>query len=164
MLFLLDTNVLINANRDYYSIERVPEYWDWLVFNGNKERIKIPLEIYEEVTRGNDNLAAWAKLPTIKEALLLSEEVDQAAVQWVTYSGYANDLDDVEIEKIGLDPFLISYASIDIANRCIVTTEVSKPSRERSNKHIPDVCNNLGVFWCDPFEMNRRLDFRTNWR
>ena len=34
MLYLLDSNVLIDANRDYYPIERVPEFWDWLVAMG----------------------------------------------------------------------------------------------------------------------------------
>ena len=30
VLYLLDANVLIDANRDYYPIHRVPEFWDWL--------------------------------------------------------------------------------------------------------------------------------------
>lgn len=164
MLYLLDANVLMNANRDYYSLERVPEYWEWLIFNGENEIIKIPLEIYEEITRGSDTLADWAKHPQTKVALLFEEEVDQDAVQWVTYEGYGYDLDDVDIEKIGRDSFLISYAIRDKSNRCIVTTEVSKPSKNGSNKHIPDVCNELDIIWCDPFEMYRQLDFRTNWK
>ena len=49
MLYLLDANVLIDANRDYYPIARVPEFWDWLLEMGRLGRIKIPLEIYEEV-------------------------------------------------------------------------------------------------------------------
>ena len=49
MLCLLDANVLIDANRDYYPIERVPEFWDWLVEMGELGRVKIPLEIYEEI-------------------------------------------------------------------------------------------------------------------
>jgi len=32
LLYLLDANVLIAANRDYYPLGRVPEFWDWLVF------------------------------------------------------------------------------------------------------------------------------------
>jgi hypothetical protein len=164
MLYLLDANVLINANRDYYSIDRVPEYWDWLIFNGENKKIKIPLEIYEEITQGNDALSEWAKTPQTKTALLFQEEVDQGAVQWITYQGYGSDLDDVDIEKIGRDPFLISYARQEISSRCIVTTEVSKPNKNGSNRHIPDVCDQLQILWCDPFEMYRRLDFRTNWR
>jgi hypothetical protein len=49
VLYLLDANVLIDANRDYYPIARVPEFWDWLLEMGRLGRIKIPLEIYEEV-------------------------------------------------------------------------------------------------------------------
>lgn len=164
MLYLLDANVLMNANRDYYSISRVPEFWDWLIYNGNVGNIKIPEEIYDEITDGNDDLSHWAKLPQTKKALLFEEEIDTETVQWVTYEGYTSDLNDVDVEKIDRDSFLISYAWKDKYNRCIVTTEVSKPSRQGSNKHIPDVCNQLGIYWCDPFEMYRRLDFRTNWK
>lgn len=35
MLYLLDANVIIDANRDYYPLERVPEFWAWLVDCGN---------------------------------------------------------------------------------------------------------------------------------
>ena len=45
MLFLLDANVLIDANRDYYPIARVPEFWDWLVHNGSAGFVKIPIEV-----------------------------------------------------------------------------------------------------------------------
>ncbi len=31
MLYLLDANVLIDADRDYYPIDRVPEFWDWIL-------------------------------------------------------------------------------------------------------------------------------------
>lgn len=30
MLYLLDSSVLIDANRDYYPLERVPQFWGWL--------------------------------------------------------------------------------------------------------------------------------------
>ena len=77
--------------------------------------------------------------------------------------GYAPDLTDVEVEAIGLDPFLITYALHDRQNRCVVTTEVSKPRRTRHNRHIPDVCNTLGVQCINSFGLVRVLDFSTNW-
>jgi Domain of unknown function (DUF4411) len=30
MLYLLDSSVLIDANRDDYPLKRVPQFWDWL--------------------------------------------------------------------------------------------------------------------------------------
>ena len=62
MLYLLDANVLIDANRDYYPLGRVPEFWDWLVDRATKQQVKIPLEMYEEVLAGKeDDLTRWLK-------------------------------------------------------------------------------------------------------
>jgi Domain of unknown function (DUF4411) len=78
--------------------------------------------------------------------------------------GYAPDLTDDEILKIGRDPFLVAYALRNPAIRVVVTTESSKPSRRGANRHVPDVCGDLGVGSCNTFEMTRRLNFSTNWR
>lgn len=132
MLYLLDANVLIDANRDYYPIERVPEFWEWLADAGVKGFAKIPLEVYEEIKDGNDDLAQWAKDDRNREALLLQEEADVSLVSYVTDAGYAPDFTDDEVEKIGRDPFLIAYALSAPSKRCLVTTEVSKPRLQRA--------------------------------
>ena len=41
-LYLLDANVLIDAQRDYYPFEMVPEFWDWLVHMARQGTIKVP--------------------------------------------------------------------------------------------------------------------------
>lgn len=48
MLYLLDANTLIDAKRDYFEFERVPEFWEWVQHQGMIGNIKIPVEIYEE--------------------------------------------------------------------------------------------------------------------
>ncbi len=163
MLYLLDANVLIDANRDYYPIGRVDEYWAWLVHQGEQDRVKIPIEIYEEINVGDDALAEWAKQSTTVRALRLDEEVDIELVQRVTYEGYAPNLTDIEIEGIGRDPFLIAYALVDPNHRCVVTTEASKPKATRQNRRIPDVCADLNVQSINAFQFVRQLDFRTTW-
>lgn len=164
MIFLLDANVLIDANRDYYFIDRFPEFWDWLIFNGQTGNIKIPMEIFDELKNGNDRLSSWSKLEETKDALALNEEVNISLVQRVLREGYAEDLNDSEAEKLGRDPFLIAYALSNNKDRCIVTTEVSKPSRQRANKAIPDVCNLLGIPWFHSYEFYRTQNFGTNWK
>ncbi len=164
MLYLLDSNVLIDANRDYYSMERVPEFWEWLIDMGTRGFVKIPIEMLEELQEGRDTLADWAKDSEVISSLLLNEDADVYFVSQVTDDGYANDLTDDEIEKIGRDPFLISYALSNNNDRCIVTTETSKPKRQRANRHIPDVCNSLNIKCCGTFEFLRLLNFRTNWK
>ena len=164
MLYLLDANVLIDANRDYYSIDRIAEFWEWLIYVGGQDQVKIPLEIYEELKSGNDNLAAWAKSHEAELALLLGEEVEVNLVSTVIDDGYANDLTDDEVEKLGRDPFLIAYALKYKPDRCVVTTEVSKPKKQRANKHVPNVCESFGIPWCHTFEFVRSLNFSTRWK
>ncbi|MFV2044777.1 MAG: DUF4411 family protein [Anaerolineales bacterium] len=163
MLYLLDANVLIDANRDYYSLSRVPEFWEWLEDVGTRALVKIPVEIYEEIKDGKDDLAIWAKDHDVRSALIYAEEAEVTLVAQVTDQGYAPDLTDDEVEKIGRDPFLIAYALRAVTDRCIVTTEVSKPGRTRANRHLPDVCKDLGVNWCNTFAFVRDLDFTTGW-
>ena len=164
MIYLLDANVLIDANRDYYATDRVPEFWEWLVHQGQANTVKIAIEIYEEIKEGNDQLALWAKEDAVETAMLLNEAADPELVAKVTEEGYAPDLTDDEIEKIGRDPFLLSYAMTDVDDRTIVTTEVSKPRRQRANRHIPDVCDTFGLPCRNTFEFVRELNFSTNWQ
>ena len=56
MLYLLDANVLIRAHGDYYPIDRVPPFWNWLIAEGEAGHVKIPFEIYDEIAIGNDAL------------------------------------------------------------------------------------------------------------
>jgi len=170
LLYLLDANTLIDAKRDYYPIDRVPEFWDWLIYQGQQGKIKIPIEVYEEFydTKDKDGemdpLATWASLKEVKETLLFGEQAEQDLVARITYGGYINNPTDDELEKIGRDPFLISYALKDIENRCIVTTETSKPSRISANRHIPDVCNDFNIRCINNFQMIKELNFSTNWK
>ena len=129
MLHLLDANVLITAHNSYYPIDRVPEFWGWLAHVCSEEQAKVPLELYEEITDGNDALADWARDDDNRSALLLEEAVDGELVSRVVEHGYAPDLTDDELEKIGRDPFLIAYALVAAGQRCVVTTEVSRPRR-----------------------------------
>lgn len=169
VLYLLDANVLITAHRDYYAVARVPEFWHWLRHQAAAGRVKVPVEILEEVKRGRprkgmDDLLDWLKSSDVKDAIPLDEEPDPALVQRVITKGYAPDLNDHELVKLGRDPFLIAYALVNPAGRRIVTTEVSKPKKRRANRKIPDVAKRFGIKALNPFQFARELDFTTNWR
>ena len=164
MLYLLDANVFITAKNTYYPIDRVPEFWEWLIYQGEQGNIKIVQEVYDEIHGGDDDLSLWAKEDDVVNALVLDEEVDVDLVREVTEQGYASDLTDDEVEKLGRDPFLIAYALVDIENRTVVTTEVSKPSKQRANRRVPDVCNNFSVKCFDTFKLTNYLTFSTDWK
>ena len=164
MIYLLDADTLIRADSTFYPLKRFPVFWHWLRFNGNAGNVKVPLEQYEEVIAGKGELVDWLKEEENREALLFTEEVDPDLVAKVTAEGYAPDLDEAEQETVGRDPFLIAYAVVAAAERCVVSFEISAPSKKRANRKVPDVCANFGVKCVTLFELIKILDFSTDWQ
>lgn len=169
MLYLLDANVLITAHNDYYPVHRVPEFWDWLLHHAQKGHVKMPVEMFEEIRDGSgdpekDRLFGWVKDPHVKDTLVLAETVRIEDVQRVIAQGYAADLNDIELERVGRDPFLIAYALTATADRRVVSNEVSAPAKTRAKRKIPDVCRALGARSCNTFALLKALDFSTGWR
>lgn len=155
-LYLLDANVVITAHETYYPVHRIPRYWEWLLEQATAGVIKMPHRIFEEVRPEPGPLADWLKRPDVKEAFILREQT--VGVRDVLVTGYAPDLDDVEIETIGKDPFLIAAARA-APDRVVVTKEVSKPSKTRANRKVPDVCKDLGIVAINDFRLYSVLKF-----
>lgn len=160
MLYLIDANVLIRAHEDYYPLERVPQFWTWLEQQAIADRIKIPFEIHNEIAVSTGSLRDWICSKEIRETLVLDEEADADLVETVLTEGYAANLTDSDLEKIGQDPFLIAYA-LAAEDRAVVTKETPKPSARRANRKIPDVCDTLNVRWMRDFDLYRTLQFTT---
>jgi hypothetical protein len=166
VLYLLDANVLITANSLYYPLDQVPEFWSWIQHQSEAGQIKIPLEIMEEIQAGSKNkdpLLDWINDKQRQAALLLNETIDPELVRRVVSDGYAKNLTDEEVEKLGRDPFLLAYG-LAHHDRCIVTTEVPKPTATKHNRKIPDVCKTLSLECCGPFQLNKALGFKTSWK
>jgi len=163
MLYLLDANTLITAKNFYYQMERVPEFWDWLLHHGQLAAVKIPPEIFSEIRNGKDELADWVKKLEVESALLLNEEVDPSLVQYVLDTGYAPDLTDIDLEKIGMDPFLVAHGLVNPEQRMVISGEVSAPGKRRANRRVPDVCKTVGVPCRNLFTLVYELDFSTSW-
>ncbi|KKB60964.1 DNA-binding protein [Robbsia andropogonis] len=165
-LYLLDANVLIDAHNLYYPLDMVPEFWEWLLHMASMKRVAMPLETYEEVRGGNnakkDLFNEWVSDEKVKNQLVLQEEFQSIALHKVM-NAYAPDLTDSEVEQVGRDPFLIAYALTAPNYRVVVSNEVSKPSKTRANRKVPDVCRDVGVACCAAFSMLRTLEFRTDW-
>ncbi len=73
---------------------------------------------------------------------------------------FGQTLSDSEIEKIGRDPFLVAYALAQ-SDRVVVTKEVSKPSKVRANRKVPDVCDDVGVKSIKDFNFFKVAGFST---
>lgn len=161
MLYLLDASTLINAHRNWYALNRVPEFWLWILHHAEAGTVKLPSEIYAEVENGSDELSAWMKDADHKKVLRLTEDADLAKVQTVL-ANYGDDPSEADLIKIGQDPFLIA-AALGHTDRCVVTAEVSNSSKQGANRKVPNVCDDCGVLWQSPIEFINELDFTTGW-
>ena len=157
VLYLLDAGVLLAANRLYYPKDRLPQFWTWLLDLAEMGRIKLPGEIFDKVMAGDEDLADWAGQHFL--TLRLDEYVDGTIADRIVNEGYAPDLSLSELESIGLDPFMVAYASISPETRTVVTTEESAPSKRRANKRLPDVCRQFNIQCISTFELMSALDF-----
>lgn len=59
--YCLDANVLIQAWQKYYSPQLCPSYWDMLNALGSAQKIFLPYNVADEITRTEDDLAQWLK-------------------------------------------------------------------------------------------------------
>lgn len=159
-MFLLDANVFIYAQRDYYPPDRVPEFWDWLAYQAEIGNIKVPLDIWDEIKPHDQVLQEWMKLH--KENLILEPDDSSMRVAEVLEQ-YAPDLNEEELERIGKDPYLIA-AALYYDGSIIVSKEGSSPSKIRANRKIPDICNDLGISCITDHKLIIELDFSTNWK
>lgn len=157
-LHLLDADVLIRAHEDYYPVDRVAPFWAWLLQQAVAGSVKMAQQNYSEIADSRGLLAEWLNRADVKGTIVLDEQPDVAVVQRVLTHGYAPDLTDVDLEKIGRDPFLIA-AALRAPDRIVVTREVSKPSKQRANRKIPDVCQTFGLPCINDFALWRKLNF-----
>jgi len=61
MIYLLDANTLIEAKNRYYRMTVCPAYWSWIRRSQGAGIVSSIDLVGDELKRGNDDLAAWAK-------------------------------------------------------------------------------------------------------
>ena len=159
VLYLLDANVLIRAHEDYYPVDRIPQFWSWLLTEGTTGHAKIPLEIYDEIVPTTGPLKCWITSSEAKDALILREEVDPETFNQVLDTAYAPDLTEDELEEAGRDPFLVAYGLMG-PDRVVVTKETLRPTQVRGRRKLPDACDIMGVLWMPDFQFYRERNFR----
>ena len=99
-----------------------------------------------------------------KKKLILAEEPNPDLVREVVSKGYADNLNEDEVEAVGFDPFLIAHALVDRNHRVVVSAENSASSKQRANRKVPDVCASLGVDCLGKFALTQHLEFATDWK
>jgi len=161
MIYLLDANTLIEAKNRYYRMTVCPAYWAWIQRSQGAGIVSSIDFVGDELKRGNDELAAWAK-DRSDLFLHVSDDLTQQAFGAVAahVAAQAGDMKAGALDEFlaGADPWLIAKA-MALKNAVVVTHEQFNLQMRRKFS-IPNVCHHFGVQWIDTFELLSRTDAR----
>jgi len=153
-LYCLDANVLIEAWNGYYSPQLCPSYWEVLQDLGRNDRIFLPHNVAEEITRTQDELSAW-----LAEGSIPIRSNTQGTGLALKRMFEANERHERLVDNIRgrslADPWVIAHAMDTGA--CVVTKEKLTAEADAKRIRIPDVCRNMGVRCITDFQFLREF-------
>jgi len=156
--FLLDANVFIQAYRRYYAFEICPGFWTALVEQHGRGRVFSLRRVRDELDRGTDDLAKWARSELPDICFSKTDDSDTMAAfaeaqRWVDRQPRYLAEAKTEFATVA-DGWLPAYAR---SRSLVVVTHELPDAASKKTVMIPDVCNALGVKWIDTFDMLREL-------
>ncbi|CAB4568874.1 MAG: DUF4411 family protein [Actinobacteria bacterium] len=152
MAWLLDTNVLVNAKRDYYGFEFCPAFWEWLDLVWAEGKVASIEAVYDELVDYGDQLSDWAR---DHRAFFLAPGAAEVAAM-ARVNGWAAASADYTLSAkqefaTAADSALLAYALA--GGHTVVTHEV--PAQAKKRIPIPNAAAALGVACASPWRMLR---------
>ncbi|MBE3203550.1 MULTISPECIES: DUF4411 family protein [Parafrankia] len=152
-MYLVDSNVLIQAKNRHYPFDVVPGFWDWLTNGHLAGKVYVVEKVADEIMSGNDELAAWLKGQP--NSFRLPSTPDDApslarVALWANGAGYAARA--VNEFFSAADFHLVAQA---LTQRFVVVTHEVPNTGSVKRIKIPDACHAVGVACIDPFRMLR---------
>ena len=165
-LFVLDTNVFIEAHRRYYAQDLCPGFWECLNHYCREQQLLSIDRVRNEIlaTSTPDMLVDWvSRAPSALFASSAEPPVIHAFTEMVNWvRGNEQFLPEARAEFARVaDGWLVAYARVH--NAVVVTHEVFG-AEVRRKVPLPNVCREFGVDYRDTFEMLRELRVRFDWR
>ncbi len=153
MLYLLDTNIFIQAKNLHYGLDFCPAFWDWLVEQHGRGRVHSIEKVGDELAAGNDDLSTWAAgrgdtfflapdQPMLGALATVSTWVNGQQYRPAAVSAFLQDA----------DYYLVAHA---LAHKCTVVTHEVASDGVKAVK-IPNVCIGVKVKCGTPYELLRR--------
>ncbi|MDR0482285.1 MAG: DUF4411 family protein [Cellulomonadaceae bacterium] len=156
-MYLLDTNVFIEAKNTYYGFDTAPGFWEWVTDQNAAGNLASVPEVRSEMTAGNDDLAAWVSgLPS---TFWLPDTVEKLASVTQLSMWAAGRSDHFRPEAISeflgsADMRLIAAAGA--AGHTVVSHE-RRHDDAKKKVPIPNACAAINVPYQNPHRLFRRL-------
>lgn len=154
-MYLLDSNVFIDAKNLYYQFDTFPGFWDWLDSEQERGTLASIHPIRDELLKGDDELADWVKARKHTEWFqAIDDEQTQTnfaeIAEWVMAQPYKDTAKSHFLS--GGDPWLIARARTIGAT---VVTHETYDGASRKKVKIPNVSRPFGVTPINTFELIR---------
>lgn len=159
MIYMLDTNVFLNAKERYYGFETAPGFWDWLDHAHDLGKVCSNVSVYSEIVipgKPLDDVGRWAAKRLDSFFLPLPADLTEMSGHISRWAQSKHKKHQYTEFSRGADQNLIMHAN---AGGFVVVTHETK-SRPRKKIKIPVVCDEFGIECIDTFEMLRREKVR----
>jgi hypothetical protein len=151
-IYSIDSSALVFAWTDAYPVAHFATFWERLDALAREGRALVSDEVFEEMSRKDDDLYAWLK---VRPQMVVAHTDDiQGSVRELLKS-HPLLIKAIGTNRSGADPFVIALA------RCRNAMVISQERRGSAQKpKIPDVCDHYHV----PCERLRHLITTEGWR
>lgn len=162
-MFLLDTNVFVEAYQRYYAPDLCPGFWECLSYHARQRHLSSIDKVQAEIREG-DALSRWIR--DAPDEMFVSSadpavaDTFKAMMTWVQRNPRFLPRAKSEFAVVA-DGWLAAYAKVHDA--VVVTHEATSPNVKR-RVPLPNVCDQFGVVTRDTFAMLRALEVRFDWR
>lgn len=156
MTYLLDTNIFITAKNEL-PMDVYPSFWQALSELAAKGDFRSIKKVEDEIRKGKDELVDWID-NNLPNDFFITESADTLSAlstvsQWTNLNNVYSQAAKNEFISVADSWIVAEGLSQSIT---VVTYEKPDPSCKKRVK-IPDVCNAVGVKYCDLNDAFRAL-------
>lgn len=163
-VYVLDTNVFVQAHRRHYAFDICPGFWDCLIHYHQVGRIVSIDRVRAEILAG-DALETWVKDSAPPSMFASTAEASTtnnyaAMVGWVQAEAQFKAEAKSGFAQVA-DGWLCAYAKAHSQHVVVTHEELSPDAKKRVP--LPNLCTQFGVDYVDPFVMLKQLKVRFKW-
>jgi hypothetical protein len=156
-MYLFDANVFIEAKNRYYAIDICPGFWEWMDFIVTRGEVFSIGMVCDELAKGNDELAEWAKARKGADWFLdVSDQPTQETFATIAAGVQGGPFKEAAKAKFlsGADPWLVAKG-VNIG-ATVVTHETHDP-QSKKKVPLPNICEQWSVSFTNSFDVLRKL-------
>ncbi len=160
-LYVLDTNIFIQAHRAFYPLDIAKSFWNTITELAADEKIISIDKVKAEIDKNDDELTEWIDT-NLPEKFFKPTDTEKVLTEYALMAPWAESKSD-HYQRGAIDEFLdFENADAWLVSYCkstgdtLVTQESSKPG-QKNRIPIPQACQQFDVRYCNMIEMFRSL-------